>query len=58
MKAAMCSFRRSVPLLALSIFAPVALTGAEALLLGQRQFASQTAAPLTDGKDTKSTSNP
>jgi hypothetical protein len=47
----MCSFSRSVPLLALSIFAPLALTGAKAPPLAQRQFASQTAAPLTDGKD-------
>jgi hypothetical protein len=47
----MCSFRRSVPLLALSILAPLALTGAEAPTLGQRQFASQAAAPSTDGKD-------
>jgi hypothetical protein len=45
MRTAMCSFRRLVPLLALSILAPLALTGAEAPPFGQRQFASQTAAP-------------
>ena len=51
MRTVLCWLRRSVPLLALVIFVPRALSAAEAPPLGPRQFAGQAAASSTETTD-------
>ena len=46
MRTAMCSFRRLVPLLALSVLAPLALTGAEPRPLDPPPLTDRAAAPM------------